>query len=83
MRFSSNNYWDFIAAVAGILFTLAFAPFNCAYLAPVALSLLFACWQDSTPRRAMLRSYLFGLGSFGLGVSWVYISIHDFAMPAC
>ena len=78
MRFSSNNYWDFIAAVAGILFTLAFAPFNCAYLAPVALSLLFACWQDITPRRAMLRGYLFGLGSFGLGVSWVYISIHDF-----
>ena len=78
MRFSSNNYRDLFAAIAGILFTLAFAPFNYAYLALVALILLFASWQNSTPGRAMLRGYLFGLGSFGLGVSWVYISIHDF-----
>ena len=78
MRFSSNNYWDLLAAIAGILFTLAFAPFNYAYLALVALSVLFASWQNITPGRALLRGYLFGLGSFGLGVSWVYISIHDF-----
>jgi apolipoprotein N-acyltransferase len=78
MRFSSNNYWDFLAVIAGILFTLAFAPFDYAYLAPVALIILFASWQNITPGRAMVRGYLFGLGSFGLGVSWVYISIHDF-----
>jgi apolipoprotein N-acyltransferase len=78
MRISSKNYWDLLAAIAGILFALAFAPFDYAYLAPVALGLLFASWQNITPRRAMLRGYLFGLGSFGLGVSWVYISIHDF-----
>jgi len=78
MRFSSNNNWDFLAVIAGILFTLAFAPFDYAYLAPVALIILFACWQNITPGRAMVRGYLFGLGSFGLGVSWVYISIHDF-----
>jgi apolipoprotein N-acyltransferase len=78
MRISSKNYWDLLPAIAGILFTLAFAPFNYAYLAPVALGLLFASWQNITPGRALLRGYLFGLGSFGLGVSWVYISIHDF-----
>ncbi|MDD5320221.1 MAG: apolipoprotein N-acyltransferase [Methylococcales bacterium] len=78
MRFSSNNYWDFLAVISGILFTLAFAPFDYAYLAPVALIILFASWQNITPGRAMVRGYLFGLGSFGLGVSWVYISIHDF-----
>ena len=78
MRFSSNNYWDLLAATAGILFTLAFAPFDYAYLSLVALIILFASWQNITPGRAILRGYLFGLGSFGLGVSWVYISIHDF-----
>ncbi len=78
MRFSSNNYWDFVAVIAGILFTLAFAPFDYSYLALAALSLLFASWQNISPGRALLRGYLFGLGSFGLGVSWVYISIHDF-----
>ena len=78
MRISSNNYWDLLAAIAGILFTSAFAPFDYAYLAPVALCILFASWQNITPVRALLRGYLFGLGSFGLGVSWVYISVHDF-----
>jgi len=79
MPFSnSSKYWDFLALIAGVLFTLAFAPFDYAVLALVALMMLFASWQQITPRRALLRGYLFGLGSFGLGVSWVYISIHDF-----
>lgn len=67
-----------MALVYGILFTLAFAPFDYSYLAIIALSLLFASWQQVSPKRAMLRAYLFGLGSFGLGVSWVYVSIHDY-----
>ena len=78
MRLSSNNASDLLAALAGILYTLAFAPFNFPYLALIALSLLFASWQNATPTRALRRGYLFGLGAFGLGVSWVYISIHDF-----
>ena len=78
MRASSKNYGDLLPAIAGILFTLAFSPFNYSYLALVALGLLFSSWQNVTPKRALLRGYLFGLGSFGLGVSWVYISIHDF-----
>jgi len=79
MQFSSSSkYWDFFALIAGILFTLAFAPFDYAFLAPIALIILFASWRQVTPGRALLRGYLFGLGSFGLGVSWVYISIHDF-----
>ena len=74
-----QQYWgDFFAFGAGVLFTLAFAPFDYAYLVILALSLLFACWQGISPRRALLRGYLFGLGEFGLGVSWVYVSIHDF-----
>ena len=78
MRLSSNNCNDLLAALAGILYTLAFSPFDFPYLALIALSLLFASWQNATPARALRRGYWFGLGAFGLGVSWVYISIHDF-----
>lgn len=69
---------DIYAPLAGISFTLAFAPFNYDYLALLALMMLFASWRNTTPLRAMLRGYLFGLGSFGLGISWVYVSMHDF-----
>ena len=78
MLISSKTYSNLLVTFAGILFTLAFAPFDQPYLAPVALSLLFTCWQKTTPKQAFFRGYLFGLGSFGVGVSWVYISIHDF-----
>lgn len=69
---------DFLALSAGLLYPLAFAPFDTPYLALVALSGLFVCWQRVSPRRALMRGYLFGLGEFGVGVSWVYVSIHDF-----
>ncbi len=69
---------DFLAFSAGILYTLAFAPFDYPYLSVVALICLFACWQRVTPRRALVRGYLFGVGQFAVGVSWVYVSIHDF-----
>ncbi len=78
MKQLTNRFWYLLSVFAGILFTLAFAPFNFPYLAPLALSLLFATWQNTSTKQALLRAYLFGLGSFGLGISWVYISIHDF-----
>jgi apolipoprotein N-acyltransferase len=76
--FSHKYAGDFLALSAGVLYTFAFAPFDYPYLAFVALIALFFCWQQLTPRRALFRGYLFGLGEFGVGVSWVYVSIHDF-----
>ena len=76
--FSNSKYWDFCALIAGFLLTFSFAPFDYAYLALAALVFLFACWQNISAKRAALRGYLFGLGAFGSGVSWVYISMHDF-----
>ncbi|MDH3688899.1 MAG: apolipoprotein N-acyltransferase [Gammaproteobacteria bacterium] len=71
-----------IAVVAGLVTPLAFAPFGLFPLGVLAPALLFVCWIDVTPARAMLRGFLFGLGMFGFGVSWVYVSLHNFGnMP--
>ncbi|NOT11423.1 MAG: apolipoprotein N-acyltransferase [Methylococcaceae bacterium] len=72
------SWVDLAALTAGILYTLAFAPFNQSYLALLALCIVFTSWRKATPGRAILRGYLFGLGAFGLGVSWVFVSMHDF-----
>ncbi len=62
----------------------AFAPLQWSPLAVLALALLFHLWlRTDSPRRAALLGFLFGLGYFGAGVSWIYVSLHDFgAMPA-
>ena len=68
---------------AGALLPLAFAPFDLFPLAFLAPALLFHLWRDGSAARAAWRGFLFGLGMFGVGVSWVYVSLHDFGhMPA-
>jgi apolipoprotein N-acyltransferase len=76
MNFILNWRWEILSPVAGVLLTLAFAPFDYSYLAIVSLAIVFLSWLQSSPFRAALRGYLFGLGLFGSGISWVFISIH-------
>ena len=69
---------DLLALLAGALLPLAFAPLSLYPLAVLSPALLFLLWWEVTPRRALWRGLLFGLGQFGVGVSWVYVAIHDF-----
>ena len=65
--------WCFLA---GASLPLAFAPFNLFVLAYFAPLVLFYYWSNATSKRAALMGFLFGLGLFGVGVSWVYVAIH-------
>ncbi len=78
MIFLSKWRWELISPLAGLFLTLAFAPFNYSFLAVVSLVLIFLAWLNCSPGRAAFRGYLFGVGLFGSGISWVYISIHDY-----
>ena len=67
-----------VAVLAGLLLPLSFSPFHYYPIAVISLALLFISWQDTSPKQAALRGFLFGLGFFGVGESWVYVAIHDF-----
>jgi apolipoprotein N-acyltransferase len=78
-RFPSGHIlWDILSLVAGIAYTLAFAPFDIYFAVFPALAYLFWACIPLASKRALMRGYLFGLGQFGLGVSWVYVSVHDY-----
>lgn len=69
-------YGELIAIISGALLVLAFAPFNLFVLSILSpLSLLFL-WHQISPKRAFQRGFLFGMGLFGVGISWVYISLY-------
>lgn len=71
------------ALLAGAVGPFAFAPFGLFPLAAVVLALLFGLWQHARPGAAAWHGFLFGIGFFGVGVSWVYVSLHGFGgMPA-
>lgn len=78
MRSKNNFLLDLLALLCGAALPFAFAPVNLSFLAVLSPALLFACWHNVSPAIAARRGFLFGLGLFGVGVSWVYVAIHDF-----
>jgi apolipoprotein N-acyltransferase len=71
------------AALLGLAHTLSFAPWELPWLQPLALAGLFALAASAAAKRAALLGFAFGLGWFGLGVWWVYISMHVYGqLPA-
>lgn len=68
---------------AGALQVAAFAPLGWWPLSFLSLAILFATWHTATPRQATWQGFAWGLGCFLVGVSWVYVSMHDVGgMPA-
>jgi apolipoprotein N-acyltransferase len=69
-----------LAAAAGAVLPLAFAPFGWFLVAPVSFALLFFVWRNETPRRAFVLGLGYGLASFFAGVHWVYVSLHEYGL---
>ena len=65
-----------LAPIAGGLVTLSLAPFHVWPLAILSCALYAYLLSTCNPRQALWRGWLYGLGMFGSGVSWVYVSIH-------
>lgn len=75
-----------LAALSGWLLPLSFAPYNFWFVTPFAIALLLmamraarsASGQNTDFRSNAALGWFFGLGFFGNGASWVYVSIHDY-----
>ena len=77
-----NEKWGLTPFFSGAATVLAFSPANLFPLALLTLAVLIHLWSDAAPRRAFWTGCAFGLGFFGAGVSWVYVSLHEFGgMP--
>jgi apolipoprotein N-acyltransferase len=78
-----NSLPFLIAIILGALAVLGFAPF-CIFPASI-LSLAGLCYlwiKADNPKTAFKLGFQYGLGLFGAGIYWIYISLHDFgSMP--
>ncbi|MEA3194947.1 MAG: apolipoprotein N-acyltransferase, partial [Betaproteobacteria bacterium] len=71
-----------IALLAGAASVLAFSPAGFFPLALLSFAVMIHPWMTATPRGAFRTGYAFGLGLFVAGVSWIYVSMHNFGgMP--
>jgi apolipoprotein N-acyltransferase len=62
----------------GVIAVFAFAPFRLCPLVIVSLAGLLWVFIHSSPKEAFRRGFYYGLGFFGAGVYWVYISLRAF-----
>lgn len=66
------------AFLAGAILPLAFAPkgfYSLAVLSPLALLYLL---EQASPKTACWRGFFYGLGFFGFGAYWIFISINTY-----
>ncbi len=82
---NSETYFDknlhyLLALLSGASLTLAFAPIEYRLFVIIAPAILFGLLlkADST-KQHLLLNYLFGLGLFGTGASWIFYSMYFFA----
>jgi apolipoprotein N-acyltransferase len=66
------------AFLSGLLLPLSFAPFHCPGAAILGIALFYTQISHGRNRYALVNGLFFGLGYFGLGVSWVFVSIHQY-----
>ena len=67
---------ELVAGISGALLPLAYAPFSYYPVSFLSVAALFWFWLTApSAKRAFVRGYLFALGYFGLGVSWVSVSM--------
>ncbi|MEJ2362015.1 MAG: apolipoprotein N-acyltransferase [Gammaproteobacteria bacterium] len=78
LRNKYHLFYECLAVLSGALLPLAFAPVNWFFLAVFSPLLAFFSWHGVRPGVAARRGLLFGLGFFGVGVSWVYVAVADY-----
>ena len=65
-----------LCLLAGSLFTLGLAPFDLKLLSLASITTFAMALAGRSWRQSLLLGWCYGIGFFGAGVSWVYVSIN-------
>lgn len=82
--FANNSFIKNLLLLSlGAFSVLGFAPFYFYPTSILSLIGLFYFWHVcDTPKQAAIAGFLYGLGLFGTGIYWIYISLHTYGgMP--
>ena len=78
LSFTHPHTQNAIALCAGALNVLGFAPFGWWWVGLLSLGVLFGLWLDASRKRAAQLGFCYGLGLFGCGISWMYVSLSTY-----
>ncbi|WBA85713.1 apolipoprotein N-acyltransferase [Endozoicomonas sp. GU-1] len=67
-----------LSLAAGAAMPLGFSPFDFWPVPMLAVGIIFLLTRTLPVKTATMCGFLFGVGMFGAGTSWIYVSIHEF-----
>lgn len=71
-----------LALAAGAIAPLTFSPNNMWLLGFISVLGFYTALKHSSPRHGAIIGWFYGVGFFGVGVSWVYVSINVYGNAA-
>lgn len=80
--FASLQTAYLIVFVAGAFLALAFSPVDYYLISILSPAVFFYFLLTATPRRAIWLGWWFGMGFFGVGVSWGFVAIYVFGLSS-
>lgn len=80
--FEHSRIGYLIVFIAGSILPLAFSPLDYYFLAFLSPAILFYSLLSASPGRAIWLGWFFGMGFFGVGVSWGFIAIYVFGLSS-
>jgi len=80
--FASPRIGYLLVFIAGAILPLAFSPVNFYLIALLSPAVLLYSFLFVTPRRAAWLGWWFGMGFFGVGVSWGFVAIYVFGLSS-
>ncbi len=75
-HFGPGKIGNLIALIAGAILPLSFAPFELWPIGIISIALYALSHHKLTAKQAVWRGWFYGVGMYGAGASWVYVSIH-------
>lgn len=72
------NWRAILALLAGALYPFSFSPYDFWPLSILSIALLWVSLQGRTVKQGAWLGACFGLTSFGIGVSWLHVSMYEY-----
>ena len=83
MKLLSHYKHYAVLLAAGAIFPLGLAPFMFWPAVIVSMAVLFKALEAASLRQAYVRTFIYAVGLFTTGASWVFVSIHEYGfLPA-
>jgi apolipoprotein N-acyltransferase len=78
LRENLTNKTNWLSFIAGLSLVFAYAPFSQWWLVFIILPIFFHVIKNQPINQASKQGFIFALGWFGSGISWVHVSIDQF-----